>query len=135
MSNSLFAAVLARLKLISGAKSDAALSRALSISPQTLSSWKGRGNIPYSVCIEFARQHGCSLDWLLLGTATQAPDQPADTAWEHEMLERLRSLSPGDRQATLSFIKEKQRIQQLEQQLSTLAGLLPAASHGAASAE
>lgn len=38
------------------------------------------------------------------------------------MLERLRTLSHSDRQAILLFIKDKQRIQQLEQQLSELGG-------------
>ncbi|MDH1548973.1 transcriptional regulator, partial [Pseudomonas juntendi] len=35
---------------------------------------------------------------------------------------RLRTLSPSDRQAILLFIEDKQRIRQLEQRLSELAG-------------
>ncbi|MFJ4454666.1 helix-turn-helix domain-containing protein [Pseudomonas sp. NPDC089392] len=122
MSTHVLAAVLTRLKLLTGAQSDADLSRALSISPQTLSSWKVRNNIPYSLCIDVARQHACSLDWLLLGEAQQHPACQCEAGWEGDMLERLRTLSPGDRQAILLFIKDKQRIQQLEQQLSELGG-------------
>lgn len=47
---------------------------------------------------------------------------PSDVGWECDMLERLRTLSHSDRQAILLFIKDKQRIQQLEQQLSELGG-------------
>ena len=123
MSTHVVAAVLTRLKLLTGAQSDAELSRALSVSPQTLSSWKVRDSIPYSICIDIARQHACSLDWLLLGQVKQAATGPDQVDWECEMLERLRTLSPNDRQSILLFIKDKQRIQQLEKQLSELGGV------------
>ncbi|ATP45926.1 transcriptional regulator [Pseudomonas putida] len=124
MSTHLLAPVLARLKLLMGCETDAELSRALAISPQTLSSWKVRDSIPYSICIEVARQHACSLDWLLLGDPAQNSKTYKDD-WECDMLERLRSLSAADRQAVLLLIQDKQRIQQLEQQLSELAKNLP----------
>jgi len=124
MSTHLLAPVLARLKLLIGCETDAELSRALAISPQTLSSWKVRDSIPYSICIEVARQHACSLDWLLLGDPAQNSKTYKDD-WECDMLERLRSLSAADRQAVLLLIQDKQRIQQLEQQLSELAKNLP----------
>ncbi|GLO15762.1 hypothetical protein PPUJ20028_43480 [Pseudomonas putida] len=130
MSTHVLAAVLTRLKLLTGANSDAELSRALSISPQTLSSWKVRDSIPYSLCVDLARQHACSLDWLLLGDVDQHPTTQRETGWECEMLERLRSLSSSDRQAILLLIKDKQRIQQLEQQLSELNNHLPNAVSG-----
>ncbi|ADR59383.1 MULTISPECIES: helix-turn-helix domain-containing protein [Pseudomonas] len=122
MSTHILAEVLTRLKLLTGANTDAELSRALSVSPQTLSSWKVRESIPYSLCIDIAKKHACSLDWLLLGQAEHNPAGPDDAGWECEMLERLRTLSHSDRQAILLFIKDKQRIQQLEQQLSELGG-------------
>lgn len=119
MSTHILAEVLTRLKLLTGANTDAELSRALSVSPQTLSSWKVRESIPYSLCIDIAKKHSCSLDWLLLGHA-EHNTAPSDAGWECDMLERLRTLSHSDRQAILLFIKDKQRIQQLEQQLSEL---------------
>ncbi|WP_332730082.1 helix-turn-helix domain-containing protein [Pseudomonas sp. ESBL2] len=122
MSTHILAEVLTRLKLLTGANTDAELSRALSVSPQTLSSWKVRESIPYSLCIDIAKKHACSLDWLLLGHAEHNAAGPSDAGWECEMLERLRTLSHSDRQAILLFIKDKQRIQQLEQQLSELGG-------------
>nr|WP_225778495.1 helix-turn-helix domain-containing protein [Pseudomonas sp. Marseille-Q3773] len=120
MSTHVLAAVLTRLKLLTGAKTDAELSRKLSISPQTLSSWKVRDSIPYSLCIDLARQHRCSLDWLLLGEVATAPSPVDEPDWEYDMLTRLRTLSPADRQAVLLLIKDKQRIQQLEQKLNAL---------------
>jgi len=122
MSTYVLAAVLTRLKILTGAQSDAELSRALSVSPQTLSSWKMRDSIPYSLCVDTARHYACSLDWLLLGDALKSPAGLGDAGWEGDMLERLRMLSPSDRQAILLLIKDKQRIQQLEQKLSELAG-------------
>ncbi|MNM87558.1 hypothetical protein D3C81_997440 [compost metagenome] len=89
-----------------------------------------RDSIPYSLCIEIARQHACSLDWLLLGEAEQSPACQGEAGWEGDMLERLRSLSPSDRQSILLLIKDKQRIQQLEQQLSALSNRLPSAASG-----
>ena len=130
MSTHVLAAVLTRLKLLTGAQSDAELSRALSVSPQTLSSWKVRDSIPYSLCIDIAKQHACSLDWLLLGEVAQNPACKGDAGWECDMLERLRTLSPTDRQAILLLIKDKQRIQQLERQLGELAHHLPNAARG-----
>ncbi|MGE8305688.1 MULTISPECIES: helix-turn-helix domain-containing protein [Pseudomonas] len=124
MSTHLLAPVLTRLKLLIGCETDAELSRALAISPQTLSSWKVRDSIPYSICIEIARQHACSLDWLLLGEPVQNRKTDKDD-WERDMLERLRTLSAADRQAVLLLIQDKQRIQQLEQQLRELAKKLP----------
>ncbi|WP_267273271.1 helix-turn-helix domain-containing protein [Pseudomonas putida] len=122
MSTHILAEVLTRLKLLTGANTDAELSRALSVSPQTLSSWKVRESIPYSLCIDIAKKHACSLDWLLLGQAEHNAAAPGEAGWECDMLERLRTLSPNDRQAILLYIKDKQRIQQLEQQLSELGG-------------
>ncbi|MGF6395846.1 helix-turn-helix domain-containing protein [Pseudomonas plecoglossicida] len=122
MSSKLFPAVLARLKQLTGANSDVQLARSLNISPQTLSSWKIRQSIPYSLCIDLADIHGCSLDWLLLGN--QSPDK-SDDGWENDMIERLRSLSSADRHATLLYIQDKQRIQELEQRLDQFSSALP----------
>jgi len=60
----------------------------------------------------------------LLGDPAQNSKTYKDD-WECDMLERLRSLSAADRQAVLLLIQDKQRIQQLEQQLSELAKNLP----------
>ncbi|MBK5009555.1 transcriptional regulator [Pseudomonas sp. S60] len=127
MSTHVLAAVMDRLKQLTGAQTDAELSRALSISPQTLSSWKVRNSIPYSLCIKIATHYACSLDWLLLGRDQAGFSPQDDGAWESDLLGRLRSLSPTDRQAILLVIKDKQRIQLLEQRLTEL-GMHPGSS-------
>ncbi|MDI9778809.1 helix-turn-helix domain-containing protein [Pseudomonas sp.] len=120
MSSHLFTAVLARLKLLTGSDTDVQLARALAVSPQTLSSWKVRDSIPYSLCIDLARQHGCSLDWLLLGERDDRQALQSLDSWQSEMLDRLRELPHADRQSVLLYIEDKQRIRQLERQLLEL---------------
>jgi len=76
-----------------------------------------------------ARQHACSLDWLLLGERAERDSQPGD-GLEGDILQRLRSLSLADRQATLLYIKDKQRIQELQQRLDELCERFPMATQG-----
>ncbi|GLO44401.1 helix-turn-helix domain-containing protein [Pseudomonas putida] len=130
MSTNVLASVLARLKLLTATESDAELSRALSISPQTLSSWKVRDSVPYSLCIDVARQYACSLDWLLLGEPERHRTGQCEEGWECDLLARLRTLSLADRQAVLLLVEDKQRIQQLERQLNALTSRLPNAASG-----
>jgi hypothetical protein len=105
---------------LTGSATDVQLARALDVSPQTLSSWKVRDSIPYSLCVSIAKKHACTLDWLLLGQAHGSPHAQAIQLWEHGVLEQLRGLSSADRQAILLHIEDKHRIQQLERQLEVL---------------
>ncbi|QHG68291.1 helix-turn-helix domain-containing protein [Pseudomonas putida] len=120
MSSHLFASVLARLKLLTESDTDVQLARALKVSPQTLSSWKVRDSIPYSLCVDLARQHGCSLDWLLLGERDDSRAVESQDSWQSDLLGRLRELSHSDRQSVLLYIEDKQRMRQLERQLREL---------------
>ena len=120
MSSHLFASVLARLKLLTGSDTDVQLARELKVSPQTLSSWKVRDSIPYSLCVDLARQHGCSLDWLLLGERNDSRAVGSQDSWQNDLLGRLCELSHSDRQSVLLYIEDKQRIRQLERQLQEL---------------
>lgn len=124
--------VLARLKHITGTKTDASLSSALKISPQTLSSWKGRDSTPYAICIEIAQSRGISLDWLLLGegpilrAAQKEPlESPQDsTTRENTILGLWRLLDEDDRSAIQHALLEKRRLRDLELQLSEMAATL-----------
>ena len=126
-------AVLARLKQITGTKSDASLSSALKISPQTLSSWKGRDSTPYSLCVEIAQSRGVSLDWLLLGegpilrhsAAVNASELSQETATrEDTILSMWRLLSEEDRCAIQNALEEKRRLREMELKLSEMASIL-----------
>jgi len=125
-------AVLARLKQVTGTKTDASLSSALQISPQTLSSWKGRDSTPYSLCVDLAQTRGISLDWLLLGEGPilrqVQPDSCAidqeSTTRENTILALWRMLDEDDRCAIQNALEEKRRLRDLELKLSEMATIL-----------
>lgn len=125
-------AVLARLKQITGTKSDASLSSALQISPQTLSSWKSRDSTPYSLCVDIAQARGVSLDWLLMGEgpilradAAESGENPqTHSTRENTILELWRLLNEDDRNAIQSALEEKRRLRDMELQLSEMASIL-----------
>lgn len=131
MSINGFTAVLARMKLVTQSATDSGLSSALGVSPQTVSSWKGRDSIPYAICVDLANKHGISLDWLLVGEGPrfrahshQAMNPSADPQWETQLLAELRLLSPQDQQAIALAIQEKQRLRELEQQVEEISNRL-----------
>lgn len=125
-------AVLARLKQVTGTKTDASLSSALQISPQTLSSWRGRDSTPYSLCVEIAQTRGISLDWLLLGEGPILRQRVTDsseanqesTARENTILALWRLLGEDDRCAIQNALEEKQRLRDMELRLSEMASIL-----------
>jgi len=127
-------AVLARLKQITGTKTDASLSSALQISPQTLSSWKGRDSTPYSLCVDIAQTRGISLDWLLLGegpilrqTVTDSPVTIQEsTNRENTILALWRLLDENDRCVIQNALEEKQRLREMELKLSEMSMTLAA---------
>lgn len=118
MSSTDCASVLARMKAVTRTESDSELARAIGISPQTLSSWKVRDSVPYSICVELALQQHCSLDWLLLGVGVQARAPSDDAA--HALLLQLRTLGPEDLHAISRVVEEKQQLRALEQQVAAL---------------
>ncbi|MFL8989035.1 helix-turn-helix domain-containing protein [Pseudomonas sp. QLc11A] len=125
-------AVLARLKQVTGTKTDASLSSVLQISPQTLSSWRGRDSTPYSLCVEIAQARGISLDWLLLGegpvlrqTITDSSQTGQEnTTRENTILALWRLLDENDRCAIQNALEEKQRLRDMELRLSEMATIL-----------
>lgn len=129
--------VLSRLKLITDTKTDASLSSALNISPQTLSSWKGRDSTPYSLCVEIAEARGISLDWLLLGEgpilrpASTAPLEGTQesTTRENTILAMWRLLDEDDRCAIQNALEEKRRLRDMELKLSEMAAILSSLQH------
>lgn len=130
-------AVLARLKQITGTTTDASLSAALKISPQTLSSWKGRDSTPYSLCVDIAQTRGISLDWLLLGegpilrhSSTEAiEDAQESTTREDTILALWRLLDEDDRYVIQKALEEKRRLRDMELKLSEMASILSSLQH------
>ena len=130
-------AVLARLKQITGTTTDASLSSALQISPQTISSWKGRDSTPYSLCVDLAQARGISLDWLLLGEGPMLRQTHVDTLEtnqestlrENTMLALWRLLDDDDRCVIQRALEEKTRLRDLELKLAEMSSILSALQH------
>lgn len=61
--------VLSRVGKLSSVSTDAEIANVLGVSPQTLSTWKRRGTIPYERICSFATSKDVSLDYLLLGVS------------------------------------------------------------------
>jgi len=62
-----YSEVFSRLMKRLGVETDAQLASRLGVSPQTLSTWKRRGTIPYEKVIDVCIQNEYSLDEILLG--------------------------------------------------------------------
>jgi len=61
-------AVIKRLYKIFDVSSDTNLSKSLNVGGKsTISSWRTRDSIPYSLCVDIAEEFDVSLDWLLTG--------------------------------------------------------------------
>ncbi|EBN9665436.1 transcriptional regulator [Salmonella enterica] len=128
--------VLARLKQVFSVSSDVALCEALSVSPQTLSSWKSRNKIPYANCVEVSTQRNISLDWLLTGRGgmylssnqvesgdcAQCVQHPPEemTLREKKLLELFRALPPGEQKNILLDAEKGQRLNELEREVKEL---------------
>lgn len=62
-----YADVIDRMKWAGRLKNDSAVARALDITPQALSNYKKRGEMPSNLILEFAERFGISIDWLVTG--------------------------------------------------------------------
>lgn len=120
-------AVLERLSVVLGAKTSQSLADQLGVSPQTVSSWKGRESVPYAQCVEVAERYGVSLDWLLTGEGPvrrgeegQAVQTAAEGSREQAMLTLWRELDEGAQREIQRAAEEKKRLITLEQRLSEL---------------
>lgn len=126
-------AVLSRLMELLEVANDSELARALGVNRQTLASWRKRDSVPYSICVNFSEEKNISLDWLLTGrgamhvnTATEslsAPEQ-AFSQSDLKLLELMNQLDPDVRRDLLRGAEEKQRIIDMEKQLTELSAEL-----------
>lgn len=62
-----YSEVIDRMKWAGRLKNDSAVARALDITPQALSNYKKRGEMPSNLIIEFSERFGISIDWLVTG--------------------------------------------------------------------
>lgn len=114
--------VLDRLKHLMAAPSDAALAKALGISPQTLGSWRARASIPYALCMDLARTDGISLDWLLLGRGAMVPEPQALMANDAlvAILATLQGLDAQDQEHVHRVALDRKLLRQLQREVASL---------------
>lgn len=114
--------VLDRLKHLMAAPSDAALAKALGISPQTLGSWRARASIPYALCMDLARTDGISLDWLLLGRGAMVPEPQALMADDAlvAILATLQGLDAQDQEHVHRVALDRKLLRQLQREVGSL---------------
>jgi hypothetical protein len=114
--------VLSRLKHLLAAPTDAALAKSLSISPQTLGSWRARASIPYGLCMNLARNDGISLDWLLLGRGAMLHDPHTLLADEAviAVLATLQSLGAKDLEHIHKVALDRKLLRELQYEVARL---------------
>jgi hypothetical protein len=114
--------VLSRLKHLLAAPTDAALAKSLSISPQTLGSWRARARVPYGVCINLARNDGVSLDWLLLGRGAilHAPQALRGDEASLAIVATLQSLGAKDLEHVHKVALERKLLRELQYEVARL---------------
>jgi transcriptional regulator with XRE-family HTH domain len=74
--------IVERMKRKSEAKTDSDLARILEITPQAISGFRKRGEIPSDLVIEFGRNFKVSLDWLIDGEGYPEIDRPPPSAMD-----------------------------------------------------
>ncbi|MGZ8945662.1 MAG: helix-turn-helix domain-containing protein [Methylococcaceae bacterium] len=119
MNNFSADSVLDRLQKAMSVNSDSALAKALGVNRATLGNWRARNSVPYSICVDIAVKKHISLDWLLIGQGNRSFDVKGyDTEIlnvEHEKFHGLFDvLSVEQQQATIQFIIDKKRLNELE---------------------
>ena len=114
--------VLDRLKHLMAASNDAALAKALGISPQTLGSWRARASVPYALCMDLARTDGISLDWLLLGRGAMVPEPQALMADDAlvAILATLQGLDAQDQEHVHRVALDRKLLRQLQREVASL---------------
>lgn len=62
-----YAEIIERMRWAGKLKNDSAVARVLGVTPQALSNYKKRGEMPTDLVLKFANIYGLSVDWLISG--------------------------------------------------------------------
>ena len=103
--------ILDRIIKLKGLKNDKELAKLFSVAPNTISSWRSRGSIPYEKIIAFCVQEGFSLDYVFPGEGSPFNRDAkfvADVSYgtytsnpisdeEYELIKAVRELDPISR--------------------------------------
>ncbi len=92
-------------KLKSKGENRTHIARALGIKPQTIAAWYARGTVPAAdTAIYIARYLNVSVEWLILGEESQAPQL---TPWQKELLEACAPFDQRDKEDLLQTARAK----------------------------
>ncbi len=62
-----YSSTIERMRWAGKLKNDSAVARVLGITPQAISNYKKRGEMPSNLILKFSNIYGLSMDWLLTG--------------------------------------------------------------------
>lgn len=134
MSEKSALAVIERLKKCLAAANDSELCTLTSTNRQTLSNWKSRDSVPYTLCVQVAEEKNISLDWLLTGAGTMQRNTvvPASAhvagvslSPRHQALLDLFNALPEEKQReAFSALEDKKRLLELEDHYQELKAAL-----------
>ncbi len=107
-----FNEVIDRMQEAGRLRNMSALARDLNITPQALSNYKKRGEMPTHLVVRFALAHGLSIDWLLFGrgvgpaaesTSAVNPSFPHLSPEERVCVNKALRIIRGSEPLSLSF--------------------------------
>lgn len=131
INNSEVNAVLDRLKQVYVVDKDSELAKSLEITPQTLSTWKARDKVPYSICVQISKERNLTLDWLLTGEGQMYKNAPppeqqlqALTPKERALLELFKELNDKDQREIYQDAEQKKHMSDLERELKELKSIV-----------
>lgn len=123
-------AVIDRLKQVLAVSSDTELCALTDTNKQTLSNWKSRDSVPYTLCVQIADEKGVSLDWLLSGVGQIYRNQPVTetvitTATglpprQQALLDLFNALPEERQREAFSALEDKKRFLMLEKNYNEL---------------
>ncbi len=76
-----YSEIIEKMRWAGKLKNDSAVARKLRVTPQALSNYKKRGEMPSDLVLRFSKMYGLSMDWLITGEgAAQKPGSAAGAA-------------------------------------------------------
>jgi len=112
-------AILNRMNLILGEQGDASIAQGIGEPIETIKQWRKKGQVPYETCEQFADQHKISLKWIITGFGDMNSTDTMDRRM-YIMNQLMESLPAQEQKEILADIKNKKRINAIEQELAAL---------------
>ena len=118
--------VIERIKSVVGVSTDSDLCRVTNTNRQALSNWKARDSVPYTLCVQVAKEFNVSIDWLLTGRGEVLPGVTAPSSTsnldpkEEALLTMFKELSADDQREICRLAEDKKRLHDMSKQIEEL---------------